>query len=104
MLCFSPNRPKDDVKMKATDAKAECERLETEIAKVGGLFNVLPSDIDTWIGVNLVTKDATRMYHVSFQNQNYYYLQCMLHRIRMYFILFCFSSLQTNGLRLMTKN
>ena len=90
--------------MKAADAKAECERLETEIAKVGGLFDALPSDIYTWIGVTLVTKDATRMYQVSFQNQNYYYLQCMLHRIRMYFILFCFSSLQTNGLRLMTKN
>ena len=66
MLCFSPNRPKDDVKMKVTDAIAECERLETEIAKVGGLFDVLPSEKDTWIGVNLVTKDATRMYQVCF--------------------------------------
>ena len=81
--------------MKAADAKAECERLETEIAKVGGLFDVLPSDIYTWIGVNLVTKDATRMYQVSFQNQNYYYSQYMLHRISenkyvFNLILFCF--------------
>ena len=90
---ISPNRTKDDVKMKAADAKAECERLETEIAKVGGLFDVLPSDTDTWVGVNLVTKDATRMYQVRFWTYKYQYLVvCLLHRIsiKFYFVLALF--------------
>ena len=65
-------RSNDDVKMKATDAKAECERLETGMAKfvseetVEGLFEALPRNKNTWIGVKLVNKDDTRMFQVIF--------------------------------------
>ena len=65
-------RSKDDVTMKAEDAKAECERLETKMAgftseeTIKGLFEALPRGHGTWIGMKLVNKDNTRMFQVIF--------------------------------------
>ena len=58
--------------MKAGDAKAECERLETQMANivsektVKALFEALSENKNTWIGAKIVTKDDTRKYQVIF--------------------------------------